>query len=119
MYAIIKTGGKQYWVTEGQTLKIEKLAQDIGTSVKFDDILLIGEGNELHIGSPQVKGAQVTSEIVHQGRVSKINIIKFKRRKHHMKRMGHRQDFTTVKFTGIKYYISLGEKKKEELENGS
>ncbi|AKQ33847.1 50S ribosomal protein L21 [Candidatus Coxiella mudrowiae] len=117
MYAIIRTGGKQYWVTEGQTLKIEKLAQDIGASVKFDDILLIGEGDELHIGSPQVKGAQVTAEIVDQGRVSKINIIKFKRRKHHMKRMGHRQDFTTVKVTGIRYRSRR--KEKRGIDNGS
>lgn len=103
MYAIIRTGGKQYWVTEGQTLNIEKLSEKIGAFVKFNDILLIliKEGHELHIGSPQLKGAQVVAEIIDQGRVSKINIIKFKRRKHHIKRMGHRQDFTTIKVTGI------------------
>lgn len=102
MYAIIKIGGKQYRVIEGQTLKIEKLTEDIGASVKFTDVLLIGGSDELHIGSTQIKGAEVTAEIIDQGRAAKINIIKFKRRKHQMKRMGHRQDFTTVKVVGIR-----------------
>lgn len=114
MYAIIRTGGKQYWVTEGQTLNIEKLSEKIGAFVKFNDILLIEEGHELHIGSPQLKGAQVIAEIIDQGRVSKINIIKFKRRKHHIKRMGHRQDFTTIKVTDINISPIFREKKKEE-----
>ena len=116
MYAIIRTGGKQYRVTEGQILKIERLAQDIGTSIKFDDILLIGKGDELlHIGSPQVKStSRVTAEIVDQGRATKINVIKFKRRKHHMKHMGHRQNFTTVKVT----CINLNGKKRD-IDNGS
>ena len=117
MYAIIRTGGKQYRVTEGQTLKIEELAQDIGASVKFSDILLVLEDNELYIGSPQVKSAEVTAEIVNHSRAAKINIIKFKRRKHQMKRIGHRQDFTTVKVIGIK----LGENKSIDrgINNGS
>lgn len=102
MYAVIRTSGKQYRVVKGQTLKIEKLSQDIGTFVKFKDVLLIGGGDELYIGSAQVKGAEVTAEIINQGRAAKINIIKFKRRKHQMKRMGHRQDFTTVKVLGIR-----------------
>lgn len=101
MYAIVKTGGKQYRVTKGKILKIEKLAQKIGDSVEFNNILLIGEGNDLYIGSPQVTGAKVTAEIVDHGRSAKINIIKFKRRKHYMKRMGHRQNFTTVKIIDI------------------
>ena len=102
MYAIIKIGGKQYRVIEGQTLKIEKLTEDIGASVKFTEVFLIGGGDELRIGSTQVKDAEVTAEIIDQGRAAKINIIKFKRRKHQMKRMGHRQDFTTVKVVGIR-----------------
>ncbi|WP_264435310.1 50S ribosomal protein L21 [Coxiella endosymbiont of Dermacentor marginatus] len=101
MYAIVKTGGKQYRVTKGKILKIEKLAQKIGASVEFNDILLIGEDNDLYIGSPQVTGAKVIAEIVDHGRAAKIDIIKFKRRKHYMKRMGHRQDFTTVKIIDI------------------
>ena len=123
MYAIISTGGKQYRVTEGQTLKIERLAQEAGASIKFDDILLIGEGDKLlHIGSPQVKGAaKVTAEIVNQRRDTKISIIKFKRRKHHMKRMGHRQNLTTIKVTGISLNRENKEKikKKRYINNGS
>lgn len=106
MYAVIKTGGKQYRVTEGQTLKVEKLSESIGTSVKFKNVLLVGEGNKLHVGYPEVEGAEVRVKIIDHGRASKINIIKFKRRKHHMKRMGHRQNFTAVKVTSI----SIGKK---------
>ncbi|AAO89938.2 50S ribosomal protein L21 [Coxiella burnetii] len=115
MYAIIKTGGKQYRVTEGQMLKVEKLAQDVGQSVKFDDVLMVAAGDELHIGTPSVKDAAVTAEVVDQGRQAKIEIIKFKRRKHHMKRQGHRQDFTAVKITEI----ALGKAKKEVKTDGA
>ena len=113
MYAVVRINGKQYRVIEGQTLRIEKLTQGIGAFVKFKDVLLIGGGDELYIGSTQVKGAEVTAEIINQGRAAKINIIKFKRRKHQMKRMGHRQDFTTVKVLGIR----IGGK--EGVDNGS
>lgn len=113
MYAIVKTGGKQYRVTKGKILKIEKLAQKVGASVEFNDILLVGEGDDLYVGSSQVKGATVTAEIVDHGRAAKINIIKFKRRKHYIKRMGHRQDFTTVKV------VDINLKKKKGTDNGS
>lgn len=101
MYAVIKTGGKQYRVAEGDTLKIEKLDIDAGAIVEFDQVLLVGNGDDVKIGAPVVKGAKVAAEVVAQGRGKKIMIIKFHRRKHHRKQMGHRQSFTEVKITGI------------------
>lgn len=102
MYAVIKTGGKQYRVQEGQLLKIEKLEHETGAKITFDEVLLVGQDDQVTIGEPLVKKAKVTAEVVEQGRHPKIRIIKFKRRKHHMKTMGHRQWFTQVRITGIK-----------------
>ena len=101
MYAIIKSGGKQYRVTEGQKVKLEQLDVEPGNTVDFGHVLMIADGDDVQVGSPFVKNAKVTGEVVGQGRAKKIEIIKFKRRKHHMKRMGHRQNFTEVKITGI------------------
>ena len=100
MYAVIKSGGKQYRVQEGQTLKLEKLEIATGDTVTFDDVLLV-VGDDVKVGTPVVEGAKVTAEIVAHGRGEKVRIIKFRRRKHHMKRQGHRQWFTEVKITGI------------------
>lgn len=101
MYAVIVTGGKQYKVTEGEFLKVEKLEVATGDSVTFDRVLLVGSDENVKIGAPVVDGAKVTAEVVAQGRHDKIRIIKFRRRKHHMKRQGHRQWFTEIKITGI------------------
>ncbi len=101
MYAVIVTGGKQYKVAEGEYLKIEKLEEATGNSITFDRVLLVGNGDDVKIGAPVVEGAKVTAEVVSQGRHDKIRIIKFRRRKHSMKRQGHRQWFTEVKITGI------------------
>ena len=101
MYAVIKTGGKQYRVSEGQTLKIEKLPNEPGDSIEFDQVLMVGEGDDIKVGSPFVDGSKVKATVVAQARAKKINIIKFKRRKHYMRRMGHRQYYTEVKITGI------------------
>lgn len=101
MYAVIKTGGKQYRVQEGQTLKVEKLEVATGKKLKIEDVLLIGNGDEVTIGEPLIKGAKVTAEVVAHGRHKKIKILKFKRRKHHMKQMGHRQWYTELKITSI------------------
>lgn len=101
MYAIIKTGGKQYRITEAQTLKVEKLTKEVGQLVKFDDVLMIASDGEFHIGKPSVKEATVTAEVIEQGQHSKIEVVKFKRRKHHMKRLTHRQNFTTIKIKEI------------------
>lgn len=101
MYAVIVTGGKQYKVAEGEYLKIEKLEEATGNSITFDRVLLVGNGDDVKVGAPVVEGAKVTAEVVAQGRHDKIRIIKFRRRKHSMKRQGHRQWFTEVKITGI------------------
>ncbi len=101
MYAVIVTGGKQYKVAEGEFLKIEKLDVAIGEPISFDRVLLIGNGEDVKIGAPVVEGAKVTAEVIDQGRHDKITIIKFRRRKHSMKRQGHRQWYTEVKITGI------------------
>lgn len=101
MYAVIVTGGKQYKVAEGEFLKIEKLDVATGESVAFDKVLLVANGDDVQIGAPVVAGAKVTAEVVAQGRHDKVTIIKFRRRKHHMKRQGHRQWFTEIKITGI------------------
>lgn len=102
MYAVIVSGGKQYRVSEGQTLKLEKIEAETGASIDFEKVLLVADGDNVNIGQPVVAGAKVSAEIVAQGRHKKVKIMKFKRRKHHMKQMGHRQWFTEVKITGIK-----------------
>lgn len=101
MYAILETGGKQYRVSAGQSIKLEKLEADAGSTLHFDRILMIGNGEESTVGTPLVEGAKVLVEIEKHGRHQKIQIIKFKRRKHQMKRQGHRQDFTQVKVKEI------------------
>ena len=101
MFAVIVSGGKQYRVEEGQTLKVEKLAVEAGSSVDFDRVLLVSNGDDVKVGAPVVEGAKVSAEVVSHGRGDKVKIIKFRRRKHHMKRQGHRQWFTEVKITGI------------------
>ena|SRR5690606_2984520 len=102
MYAIIEAGGKQHRVTEGETLKLEKIKNvEAGGSVDFDRVLLIADGDKVTVGAPVVDGAKVTAEVVSHGRHAKVRIIKFRRRKHSMKRQGHRQYYTEVKITGI------------------
>jgi large subunit ribosomal protein L21 len=102
MYAVIESGGKQHRVTEGEVLQLEKLDAAAGDEVKFDNVLMVGEGESVKIGTPYVKGGQVTAEVLKQGRNDKVTIIKFRRRKHSQKKQGHRQHFTEVKITGIK-----------------
>lgn len=101
MYAVIKTGGKQYRVVEGDTLRIEKLDVATGETVEFDQVLMLGNGDDVKLGAPIVEGARVAAEVVDQGRGKKLMIVKFRRRKHHRKQMGHRQWFTEVKITEI------------------
>ena len=101
MYAVIATGGKQYRVQEGDQIKIEKLVGEPGDKIEFNDVLLLADGEDVSIGTPLVEGGKVTGEVQEQARAKKIEIIKFKRRKHHLKRMGHRQHYTHVKITGI------------------
>ena len=101
MYAVIKTGGKQYRVEEGQTLNVEKLDADAGSSIDLDEVLMVANGDDVKIGTPYVESGKVSAEVVAHGRGDKIRIVKFKRRKHFRKQMGHRQSYTTIKITGI------------------
>lgn len=101
MYAVIKTGGKQYKVSEGDILRVEKLDAEEGTTVELDDVLMLGNGEDITVGAPLIEGAHVSATVKQQGRGKKITIIKFKRRKHHRKQAGHRQSFTELEITGI------------------
>lgn len=101
MYAVFATGGKQYRASTGDRLKIEKLDVEKGAKVVLDQVLMVGEGDDVKVGTPYLKGGQVTATVVEQGRGEKIRILKFKRRKHQLKRMGHRQDYTQIEITGI------------------
>ena len=101
MYAVIKTGGKQYRVTEGQVLRVEKLDAEAGSSLELDQVLMVADGENVKIGAPYVEGGKVTATVEDHGRGDKVTIVKFRRRKHHRKQMGHRQHYTAIKITGI------------------
>ena len=101
MYAVIKSGGKQHRVEQGEVLDLEKLDAEAGETVNFSEVLMIGEGADLKIGAPFVEGGKVTAEVVEQGRAKKITVIKFHRRKHYRRQAGHRQSYTRVKITEI------------------
>ncbi len=101
MYAVIKTGGKQYRVSEGQTLRVEKLEIEEGTSVEFDKVLMVTDGVHINIGTPYLEGAKVSATVKSQGRGQKLRIIKFRRRKHYRKTQGHRQLYTELLISGI------------------
>lgn len=101
MYAVILSGGKQYRVQEGDTLKLESLPEEVGSTVNFDKILMVGEGDSVKVGRPYLDGSKVSATVVSQGRHKKIHIVKFRRRKHHEKWQGHRQNYTEVKITQI------------------
>ena len=101
MFAVVKTGGKQYRVNEGDRLRVETLDAETGASIQLDSVLMVGEGDSVKVGSPTVSNASVTAKVIDHGRDRKVKIIKFRRRKHHMKRMGHRQNYTEVEITGI------------------
>ena len=101
MYAVIKTGGKQYRVREGDTLRVEKLAAEAGAKVRFDQILMVGEGDKVTVGTPYIDGGQVSATVISQGRGDKIKVVKFKRRKNYLRQNGHRQAFTEVEIINI------------------
>ena len=101
MYAVINTGGKQYRVSEGTVLRIEKLPADAGATVEFSDVLLLGQGDSIKVGKPFVAGARVTATVQSHGKADKVRIVKFRRRKHYLRQKTHRQPYTEVKVTGI------------------
>ncbi len=101
MYAVVRTGGKQYLVSEGDFFKVEKLAGEIGDTIVFDDVLLAGKDGDLNVGAPVLEGAKVTGTIVEQGRDKKLIIFKMKRRKGYRRKQGHRQHYTGIKVASI------------------
>jgi len=111
MYAVIKTGGKQYRVSPGDKLKVETIDAEVGASFDFDTVLMISDGDNLTVGAPTIASAKVTAEVVAHGRGKKVEIIKFKRRKHHQKRTGHRQNFTQVEIQSINGKGAVAKKK--------
>lgn len=101
MHAVIKTGGKQYRVAAGDKLNIETLPVEAGAEIQFDEVLMLGDGEAAEVGTPYVTGARVTAKVLEHGRGEKIRVIKFKRRKHYRRQMGHRQNYTRVEITGV------------------
>ena len=101
MYAVFRTGGKQYRARQGERVRIERLDAAVGDAVAFDQVLVVGEGAQLKVGAPLVKGGKVEGTVVSQGREDKITIIKFRRRAHYKRVKGHRQHFTEVEITSI------------------
>ena len=101
MYAIIKSGGKQYRVSAGEKLRVEKLAGEIGSEFSIDQVLLIGAGEDVKVGTPLVSGASVQAKVLAHGLGEKVQIFKMRRRKHYIKHQGHRQGYTEIEITGI------------------
>lgn len=101
MYAVIKSGGKQYRVAPGDVVRVEKLEVAPGETVELDQVLLVSDENGLKVGTPVLEGVKVTAEVLEQGRGDKIRVLKFRRRKHHRKQMGHRQYYTALRITGV------------------
>ena len=101
MYAVIKSGGKQYRVESGAQVRVESLAADVGAAVAFEEVLLVGNGDQVKVGAPLVSGAKVKATVVSHGRGDKVRIFKMRRRKHHQKSQGHRQNYTEVRIDDI------------------
>jgi large subunit ribosomal protein L21 len=101
MYAVIKTGGKQYRVSAGEKIKVEQIPADVGAEISLDQVLMVGEGETVKIGSPVVSGATVTAKVISHGRHPKVKIFKMRRRKHYQKHQGHRQNYTELEISVI------------------
>ena len=101
MYAVIKTGGKQYRVVAGEKLKIEQIPAEVGAEITLDQVLMVGAGETVKIGAPLVSGASVKATVLSQGRHKKVTIFKMRRRKHYQKHQGHRQNYTEIRIDGI------------------
>jgi len=101
MYAVFKTGGKQYRVSAGEKVRIERIAADIGQEIVLEEVLLVADGEAVKVGTPLVAGAAVKAKVVAQGRGDKVHIFKMRRRKHYRRTMGHRQNYTEIEILGI------------------
>ena len=102
MYAVFRTGGKQYRAAKGDVLRLEKIEADEGATVKFDEVLLVGEGSDIKVGTPMLDGGQVSGKVLSQGKTKKVNVVKFKRRQNYLRQGSHRQFYTEVEITDIK-----------------
>ena len=101
MFAVIKTGGKQYRVSQGDKLRVETLDADEGDAINLDQVMMVGEGDKVTVGAPLISGASVNAKVLGHGRGKKVDIVKFRRRKHYRHQMGHRQNYTELEITGI------------------
>ena len=101
MYSVFKTGGKQYRASTGDVIKVEKIEAEKGATIELDQVLMVGEGEDVKVGTPFLEGGKVTATVLDQGRGDKITVIKFKRRKNYRRKMGHRQYFTQIEITSI------------------
>jgi large subunit ribosomal protein L21 len=101
MYAVIKTGGKQYRVEAGEKIKVEQIPADVGAEISLDQVLMVGAGESVKVGNPLVSGATVTAKVISQGRHPKLKIFKLRRRKHYQKHQGHRQNYTELEISSI------------------
>jgi large subunit ribosomal protein L21 len=101
MYAVIKTGGKQYRIVAGEKLKIEQITADVGSEIVLDQVFMLANGDDVKVGTPLVDGARVTATVIAHGRHDKIRIFKMRRRKHYQKHQGHRQNYTEIRIDGI------------------
>ncbi len=101
MFAVVKTGGKQYRVSQGDKLRVESLDANEGDAIKLDQVLMVGEGDKITTGAPAIDGASVSATVLSHGRGKKVDIVKFRRRKHYRREMGHRQNYTELEITNI------------------
>lgn len=101
MYAVFRSGGKQYRAAKGDVLRLEKIEAEEGATIKFDEVLLVGEGSDIKVGSPLLTGSSVSGKVLRQGKTKKVNVVKFKRRQNYLRQGTHRQFFTEVEITGI------------------
>ncbi|MDA8224438.1 MAG: 50S ribosomal protein L21 [Betaproteobacteria bacterium] len=101
MYAVIKTGGKQYRISAGEKLKIEQITADVGSEIVLDQVFMLADGENVKVGTPLVDGAKVTATVIAHGRHDKVRIFKMRRRKHYQKHQGHRQNYTEIRIDGI------------------
>jgi len=101
MYAVFRSGGKQYRAAKGDVLRLEKIEADEGATIKFDEVLLVGEGSDIKVGSPLLSGSTVSGKVIRQGKSKKVSVVKFKRRQNYLRQGSHRQFFTEVEITGI------------------
>lgn len=101
MYAVFRSGGKQYRAAKGDVLRLEKIEAEEGATIRFDEVLLVGEGSDIKVGSPLLTGSSVSGKVLRQGKTKKVNVVKFKRRQNYLRQGTHRQFFTEVEITGI------------------